>query len=266
MHRLPAADPVTLLEPFQSTLEVLDLAMVQCEDDAGNYPRVHRQRLAHCYYGTTRGGISIALVICAFPNVVDFSLSAAEVRPMVSHWEEGRCCDHADVIDRCRSLNMQWQHEHEGWLPLQSVSVGHVVDLYMLGLRRPVPHVEIQAFSEGTIWMFRHVLSDTRPSHLTLSLFARDHILDCIPRLIPAEDPATYLAQLSVIIRCDAPEIDVERIIVGCYSLFHIHCYSLYFEDESDRSSHETECWTLVAPDAQMGYTGPLQAAAGWAA
>ncbi|KAI1789444.1 hypothetical protein LXA43DRAFT_580598 [Ganoderma leucocontextum] len=216
-NHFPAADPVSLLEPFQSTLEELHLAVIQCEDNSIVYPCVRKLSLADCYYGRTRGGIDIGPVMRAFPNVVDFSLSAAKAQPALTHWKEGRSCDHADVINRCRAANGQWQreHPHEGWTSLASVTVGHVVDLYMLGLCQTVHHVEIRAFSEGTLWMFRHVLSDTRPSHLTVSIFAHDHILDCLPRLIPAEDLTTSLSHLTLVLQCDAAHIAVERIIAN---------------------------------------------------
>ena len=211
------ADPVTLLESFQSTLEELDLAVVQCEDTSVVYPAVQKLSLADCYYGRTRGGIDIGPVMRAFPNVVDFSLSAAKAQPALSHWKEGRSCDHADLIDRCRAANVQWQREHprETWTSLGSVTAGHIVDLYMLGLCRPVPRVEVRAFSEGTLWMFRHVLSDTRPSHFTVSLFARDHVLDCLPRLIPDEESAASLRHVTVVLQCDEADIPVERIVVS---------------------------------------------------
>ncbi|EJF56575.1 hypothetical protein DICSQDRAFT_174801 [Dichomitus squalens LYAD-421 SS1] len=240
MHRLPAPNPISLLVSFGSTLEELHFAMVQFEDDTVCYPRVHKLHLADCYFGLTRGGIDIAPVVRAFPHVLDFSLSAAQVKPMVSHWEEGRCCDHADVIDRCRVLNGQWQREHEGWMSLQSVTVGHIIDLYMLGFSRPIPHVGIQAFSEGTLWMFRHVLSDTRPSHLTISLFARDQILNCLPRLICAEDSATSLTQFTVVLRCDVAEINVEKIITNLTDLL----VGLSVEDLSLRMLR----WDTVGP------------------
>ena len=211
------ADPVSLLDSFQSTLEDVDLAVIQCEDGSAVYPVVRKLSLADCYYGRTRGGIDIGPVMRAFPNVVDFSLSAAKVHPAVSHWKGGRSCDHVDIIDRCRIVNSQWQreHPHGGWTSLESVTVGHVVDLYMLGLCRPVPHVEIQAFSEGTLWMFGHIMSDTHPSHLTVSLFAYDHIVDCLPRLIPAEGSASSLRDLTLILQCDGADIPVDRIMVS---------------------------------------------------
>ncbi|PIL27850.1 hypothetical protein GSI_11004 [Ganoderma sinense ZZ0214-1] len=215
------ADPVSLLEPFQSTLEELDLAVVQCEDMSVVYPAVQKLSLADCYYGRTRGGIDIGPVMCAFPNVVDFSLSAAKAQPALSHWKEGRSCDHADLIERCRTANTQWQREHphaaagSGWAALESVTAGHVVDLYMLGLRRAVPRVEIRAFSKGTLWMFRHVVADTRPSHLAISLFAREDVLDCLPRLVPDAESADALRHLTLVLQCDDADIPVERIIAG---------------------------------------------------
>ncbi len=221
-HPFLPADPVSLLESFQSTLEELDLAVIQCEDASVVYPVVRKLSLADCYYGRTQGAIDIGPVMRAFPNAVDFSLSAAKAQPALSHWKEGRSCDHADTIDRCRAANAQWQreHPHEGWTSLASVTGGHIVDLYMLGLCRAVPRVEIQAFSEGTLWMLRHVMSDTRPSHLTISLFARDHVLDCLPRLILIEDSdsAAPLRHLSLVLQCDEADIPVERIIVSRHS------------------------------------------------
>ena len=225
MHRFPAADPVVLLEPFRSTLEQLDLSVIHCEDETVQYGRVRRLTLADCYHGMLRGGIDIAPVARGFPNVEAFALSAAKVHPEASQWSNGRCCDHMDMIERCRVMNQQhWRRAQGGddaaWHSLTHVSAGHVIDLYMLGLCRPVPRVEIQALSEGTLWMLPHVLADTRPCRLTISLFARDHVFASLPRLFCPADAAN-LTRFSLDFRCDVPEVDVDAMVVSapCFSV-----------------------------------------------
>ncbi|KAI0747153.1 hypothetical protein C8Q80DRAFT_1105655 [Daedaleopsis nitida] len=229
MNHFPAANPIALLEPFHASLDALDLSVVHCEDAKVQYLHVQNLTLSDCYYGLTRrGGIDIGPIVRAFPNLVDFTLYAAKVQPALSHWELGRCCDHVDVIERCRRLNQQhWQlaaADSSIWASLARVTGGHVVDIYMLGLCQPVPQVEIEALSEGTLWMLPYVLSDTRPSSLGITLFARDHILDALPRLIPAGEGTSRLGSLSLVLRCDVPDINVEKLISNIIELLLPHC------------------------------------------
>ncbi len=216
MNRFPAADPVSLLEPFCSTLEELDLSVVQCEEATVEYPLVSKLTLSDCYYGLLRGGIDIAPVTRAFPNVFDLTLSAAKVHPEVSHWENGRSCDHADLIERCRQSNQRhWLRGGDMWPLLTHVTVGHVVDLYMLGLCQTVPCVSIQMLSAGTMWMLPCVLADMRPSSLAISLFARDHILDALGHLLSPGDGTVFLTQILLELHCDVPGVNIEKLIVS---------------------------------------------------
>ncbi|RPD72518.1 hypothetical protein L226DRAFT_572965 [Lentinus tigrinus ALCF2SS1-7] len=224
MHRFPAADPIVLLEPFRSTLEQLDLSVIHCEDETVQYPHVRSLTLADCYHGMLRGGIDVGPVARAFPNVETFTLSAAKVHPEASQWSNGRCCDHTGVIERCRVMNQQYWRCEDGagddaaWQSLTHVAVGHVIDLYMLGLCRPVPRVEIKALSESTAWMLPHVLADTRPSSLVISLFARDYVLASLPRLFSPADGAS-LTRFSLDFRCDVPEVNVDQMVANLTAL-----------------------------------------------
>ncbi|KAI0765412.1 hypothetical protein C8Q74DRAFT_1318768 [Fomes fomentarius] len=220
MNRFPAADPVSLLEPFCSTLEELDLSVVHCEEATVEYPLVSKLTLSDCYYGLLRGGIDIAPVTRAFPNVFDLTLSAAKVHPEVSHWENGRSCDHAELIERCRQSNRRhWLRGGDMWQLLTHVTVGHVVDLYMLGLCQIVPCVSIQMLSAGTMWILPCVLADMRPSSLAISLFARDHTLDALRRLLPPGDGTVFLTQILLELHCDVPGVNIDKLITSTTAL-----------------------------------------------
>ena len=89
------------------------------------------------------------------------------------------------------------------WARLERVAGGHVLDLYMLALRCPVRRVEIGALSEGTLWMLPRVLDETRPEALALALFAREEILECVPRLLPGGAATERLKELELTVLCD---------------------------------------------------------------
>ena len=138
------------------------------------------------------------------PSVEEFAFSAARVTPEVAHWRDGRATDHIELIERCRDVNERVRSLGcTAWPALERVSVGHVLDLYMLALPSAVRCVEIQALSEGTLWMLPHVLEDARPVELTLGLFAREHVLECIPHLLAPGESTANLRKLALEIQCD---------------------------------------------------------------
>ena len=267
MNQFPATNPVVLLEPFSSTLEDLDLAVVQCEDGPVQYPLVTRLALSDCYYGMSRGGVDIGPVARAFPHVLELSLSAAKVSPDVSHWLIGRCCDHADVIERCRRVNQQhWKEGADMWHSLTRVTVGHIVDLYMLGLCHAVRHVDIDALSEGTLWMVPHVLSDTHPSSLAITLFPRDHILDALAHLFPPGDGTASLTHLSLVLRCDVPKISVDKLTVSpTLAILLPYAVLTYCRviDARHNTSHTSLCRASIHCHVKMGHSRPIPTTAG---
>ncbi|KAI0336615.1 hypothetical protein GY45DRAFT_1341687 [Cubamyces sp. BRFM 1775] len=213
MHGSSVVDPLPLLERFRTTLEDIDLSGVQFCDGSTQYPAVHRLSLADCYSEFLLGGIDIAPLCQSFPNISELSFSAARVHPEAMQWLDGRNCDKPELIERCRRANKHWQAQHGGWNDLKRVSVGHVVDLYMLGLEQRVPHVEIAMLSEGTLRMVQDVLNDTLPSSLSMSLFALDRVLDCIPHLFSPGDSTRNLSRFTLTLRCTKPAININKVI-----------------------------------------------------
>lgn len=240
MQRSSVADPVPLMERFSSTLKEVSLASVQFKEGSVQYPGVHKLSLSDCYFDFLLGGIDTAPVSSAFPNVTELSFSAARVHPEVSQWFEGRNCDKPELIERCRRANKDGLKQDGGWQHLQQVRVGHVVDLYMLGLGEHVPHVEIEMLSESTFHMMQDVLRDTTPSSLSLSLFAVDRILDYIPRLFCPGDATDGLSHFALTLRCVKPTVDMDKLIVRVPQL--LSCEELLI------STLQTHLSELLAP------------------
>ncbi|OJT08298.1 hypothetical protein TRAPUB_837 [Trametes pubescens] len=213
MRGSSVADPLPLLERFSSTLKEVSLASVQFKEGSIQYLGVDKLSLSDCYSDFLLGGIDTAPVSSAFPNITELSFSAARVHPEVSQWFEGRNCDKPELIERCRRTNKDRLKQDGGWQHLQRVRVGHVVDLYMLGLGGHVPHVEIGMLSESTFHMMQDVLRDTTPISLSLSLFAVDRILDCIPRLFCPDHATDGLSHCTLTLRCVKPTVDMDKLI-----------------------------------------------------
>ncbi|RDX46187.1 hypothetical protein OH76DRAFT_901987 [Lentinus brumalis] len=57
--------------------------------------------------------------------------------------------------------------------------------------------------------MLPRVLADSRPYNLAISLFARDYVLDSLPRLLSPADTET-LTRFSC---CDVPEVDADKMV-----------------------------------------------------
>ncbi|KAI0371391.1 hypothetical protein BV20DRAFT_1035369 [Pilatotrama ljubarskyi] len=214
MQDSPVVDPVPLLARFSSTLEELDLSGVQFKARTTEYPRVRKLSISDCYCDFLLGGIDLAPVRAAFPNVTELSFSAAKVHPEASQWLEGRSCDKPELVERCRRSNRKSGRGQAGvWKHLERVTVGHVLDLYMLGLGMHVPHVEIKMLSESTIHMMQDVLEDTRPSSLALSLFAVDPGVDYIPQVLPSSGATDCLSSVALTLLCTRPAIDVDKVV-----------------------------------------------------
>ncbi|KAH9887300.1 hypothetical protein C8Q73DRAFT_259725 [Cubamyces lactineus] len=215
----PVVDPLPLLERFQATLQDVDLSGVQFCDGSTQYPAVRRLSLSDCYSDFLLGGVDVAPLRRSFPNISELSFSAARVHPEAIQWLDGRSCDKPELIERCRRSNKHWQAQHGGWTHLKRVSVGHVVDLYMLGLEQHIPDVEIAMVSEGTLRMVQDVLNDTLPSSLSISLFALDRILDCIPRLFSPTESTRSLSRFALTLRCTKPVINIDKVIANVSAL-----------------------------------------------
>lgn len=214
MRDTTVADPIPLLENFSSTLEEVSFSNVQFTYGTTQYPKVRKLSLSNCYVDFLLGGIDTASVTWAFPNVTDFSFSAVRVHPEISQWLEGRNSDKPELIQRCRRSNKHAHSQRISWSSLQRISVGHVADLYMLGLEGHVPQVEIGMLSASTLYMLQDALQDTRPAALALSLFAVDRILECIPRLFNPGTAADRLSQFELTLRCMRPSIDTDKLVV----------------------------------------------------
>ncbi|KAI0634731.1 hypothetical protein C8Q77DRAFT_1055140 [Trametes polyzona] len=212
-------DPVPLLERFSSTLQEADLSCVQFKESAVSYPRVSKLSVSNSYCDFFLGGIDAAPVALAFPGLQELSLSAAGAHPEVSQWVNGRSCDKPELIERCRRTNKHDLAELNGFQRLRKVVAGHVADLYMLGLNQHVPNVEIGMLSQSTLHMLEDVLQDTHPTSLTLSLFAVDHVLDCIPRLFKPSSATDGLAHMTLTLRCAKPDINTDKLLTNLSAL-----------------------------------------------
>ncbi|KAH9849036.1 hypothetical protein C2E23DRAFT_936755 [Lenzites betulinus] len=216
MRGSPVANPIPLLARFSATLEEVSLSNVQFANGTVQYPRVRKLSLSDSYVDFLLGAIDSAPVVSAFPNVVDLSFAAARSHPEISQWLEGRVSDKPELIQRCRRSNKHAHSQGLYWSKLERVVVGHVMDLYMLGLEQHVPRVEIEMLSASTLYMLQDVLRDTRPSSLSLSLFAVDSVLDCIPCLFKPGTVATEgLSDFELTLRCMRPSIDTDKLVTN---------------------------------------------------
>ncbi|KAI0646635.1 hypothetical protein C8Q79DRAFT_909951 [Trametes meyenii] len=215
MSNAPVTDPIPLLERFRSTLEDVRISGVHFEDASTTYPSVRKLSLSDCYCDFQLGGINIAPVTEAFPRLTEFAFSAAKVHPEVSQWSEGRNCDKPELVESCRRSNKHWNTCDERWKSLRRVTVGHIIDLYMLGLEGHVAHLEVHMLSEATIPMLHTVLRDTHPASLSLSLFVTDRVIDCISALLNPGASTDGLAHLMLTLRCTKPVVNVDRIVTA---------------------------------------------------
>ena len=152
------------------------------------------------------------------------------------------------------------------WHSLTRVTVGHIVDLYMLGLCHAVRHVDIDALSEGTLWMVPHVLSDTHPSSLAITLFPRDHILDALAHLFPPGDGTASLTHLSLVLRCDVPKISVDKLTVSpTLAILLPYAVLTYCRviDARHNTSHTSLCRASIHCHVKMGHSRPIPTTAG---
>ncbi|KAH9930498.1 uncharacterized protein BXZ73DRAFT_101869 [Epithele typhae] len=219
-----ASAPTLLLAPFRETLEDVDLAVVHCADPADTqlgaaieFPRVHRLALADTYCGTLRGAFVLGPAMRAFPAVTEFALSATKATPAPEHWHAATPPARVAAMEWCRAANARIQedgHGRGGWDGLARVVAGTVADLYMLGLRRAVRAVAVDALSADTLWMLGPALADARPERLALVVFARADVFAALPEVVSAGVGTARLRALELAVRCDAGcELDAEGLM-----------------------------------------------------
>lgn len=159
-------DPVWLLEKFAPTLQTLRVVLGYQQRDTTTvvYPCMHTLVAESCLFEKT------GPLIKAYPNLQDLTI--------FSYRDE----ESMDQVAADRRVNQQAQRE-QSWGPMERLS-GDVLMLYRLGLCCTVRRLEIP-WLENTgadSWtpsfkdMFSNVLSDARPS--TLSLILRPAVYD----------------------------------------------------------------------------------------
>ncbi|KAJ3551419.1 hypothetical protein NM688_g4715 [Phlebia brevispora] len=242
-------DPVWLLHKFAPTLETLRvvLGIQQRDTPTTVYPRLHSLVAESCIFE------KIGPLIDAFPNLCDLTI--------FSYRDE----ESIDEVAIDRRANQEAQRSR-CWSAMERV-LGDVLMLYRLGLNCSVRRLEIP-WLESTgadRWtpsfhdMFSAVLSDTRPSTLTLILRPAVFDISQFPAFMKAAPESLEKLIVTTYITGD---INAESVIVKYYidcahvAAYHTPCPSRQWYDSrrgsAPRDPHPTELYLKQASAHQL--------------